>query len=528
MAFNRNPGLKCIAVVDERSAAFIALGIAQSKGEMVALCCTSGSALLNYAPAVSESYYKGLPLIVISADRPTEWIDQADSQTIRQNNALSGITIAQASLTGMQKCDDESRWYANRTINNLLLKASAVGRSGPVHLNVHLGEPLDTEADDLMDAPARVIKEMLLSNIVPASVMHKFVCEKLANRKVCMVFGFMQPDTKLTNAIRRIVNNTGFVVLAEPTANLFGCGAISCIDPVLAYIHKTEHAYKPDIVLYLGGSIVSRSLKEFIRRSGAVCYRVGTEGNVIDTFMNLEGIFNTSPLDFCKALASAVKSFGYESSYRDMWMSASSKVNNLVDDNIDSMPWCDCVAVATVLRNIPKGINLQVSNGMAVRYAMGVPVASYRRFDCNRGVSGIDGCTSTAVGANIGTDRTTLLISGDMCAQYDIAPFASGLITPKFKMVVLGNGEGNIFHVIKATRNLPEVDNLISNDVVFPAEKLAEAYGMAYFRASGKEELLGQLPNFFREKNRPAILYIDTSGQDSAHIYRKFIKNLIN
>lgn len=523
VAFARNSSLKCVSVIDERSAAFIALGIARTKKEGVALCCTSGSALLNFAPAVSEAYYSGLPLIVVSADRPLSWIDQADSQTIRQKDALADITAARYSVDG----DSSDHWYAGRMLNEALLTALKPGKNRPVHINIHLGEPLNGEIDDSEDKPTRVIRNMLPHKSIPTAVMRRFAADCLADKKVAVVIGFMQPDSSLSAALKKLSAKRNVIVLAEYVANLHNCNAITNLDALLASIRSDESDYYPDVILYAGGSFVGRSVKEFLRRSGASTYRIGFDDNLIDTFCNLCGCFETDPKSFFASLASAMVPLECSFDYSGLWHSASDAADKKTASLLEQMPWCDFSAVGRLMQILPENVNFQASNGMGVRYACSVPGIKIHRFDCNRGVSGIDGSTSTALGSTLFTDRTTVLLSGDMSAQYDIAPFASGLMDSRFKMVVISNGNGGIFHVIKATRNFPELDSLISPKVCFPAKALADAYGLAYFKAESFEELEQSARAFMNESGRPALLEIRTDGAASAELYRNFIAEFL-
>lgn len=528
VAFNRNPELRCISVVDERSAAFIALGIASAKGEPVALCCTSGSALLNYAPAVSEAYYSGVPLIVISADRPAEWIDQADSQTIRQPGVLAAMTARTLSLSSSNPSSEEYSWFVNRELNNILLAATTPGKNRPVHINIHLGEPLDLQEDDSADVSPRIVKRMLLSApAVQLQQMRAFARDVLAGRRVMIVCGFMPPDSVVGNALRKIARNGNIVIVAEYTANLRGCDAISNPDTLLTYASSRDlDSLCPDVVIYAGGSLISRQLKEFIRNSNAECYRIGLDEILTDTFCNLQGVFETSPEVFFKALASSMRNVSPETGFKSLWHTVARDADIASDNLMDTMPWSDPVAVRAILRSMPGSYNLQVSNGMPVRYVCGIPDLRCHRFSCNRGVSGIDGCTSTALGASLLTDRTTLLITGDMSAQYDIAALSSGLVTPRFKMVVMANGAGEIFHIIKATRHFAELPTLISPQVEVRWNKIADTYGMRYFEASSGEQLSAVLPSFIAEKDFPAMLCVITSSEDSASIYRTYLKSL--
>ena len=142
-----------------------------------------------------------------------------------------------------------------------------------------------------------------------------------------------------------------------------------------------------------------------------------------------------------------------------------------------------------------------------------------RRIDCNRGVSGIDGCTSTAIGASLAhTAGSTLLITGDMSAQYDLGALASTLLTPRLKIIVINNGGGGIFRYIPSTRDLPERESILSGNVNLPLEHLAEAFDFAYYKATDRPSLITALDDMYSQSARPAILEVVTPPDISTDI----------
>ena len=185
VALARREEIDKYVIVDERSAAFVALGMAQQLGEPVMLVCTSGTAVLNYAPAIAEAYYQKLPLIVVSADRPKEWIDQDDSQTIRQFEVLSQFVKKSYDIPA--RCNDDiARWYANRIVNDAMIEAMS-GRKAPVHINVQLDEPLAGLSE--YEGSQRVIEMIAPSQSVSGCDMEKLLDEAVG-KDILVIAGF--------------------------------------------------------------------------------------------------------------------------------------------------------------------------------------------------------------------------------------------------------------------------------------------------------------------------------------------------
>ncbi len=525
MALVRSGKIATHSVIDERSAAFIALGMASVSGMPVALVCTSGTAMLNYAPAVAEAYYRHIPLIVVSADRPAEWIDQDDSQTIRQSSALANIVLASYNFNGSPAGDDE-RWMINRRINEALLCATG-NCSGPVHINVAIGEPI-SGTEEIGQHNARVITR-ITGNEIPTALMREFGCEIASPLKVMVVVGFNPPDSRLNRSLRRLAQLPNFIVLAERTANLHSSDFIDVVDESLfmAMTDERLEELRPDILITTGGSLVSRPLKEQLRRWHPKHWYVGYNTGIVDCFMSVERIFDVAPVHFFMKLASAMQPHREPSGYASLWHSFYDSLK--VRLNGFKAGWSDLAAVRYIASLLPAHCNLQVSNGMTLRYLLSAPKLSVHRLDCNRGVSGIDGSVSTAVGASLEYNGDTVLLTGDMSAQYDIAALASPLITSRFRMIVIANGDGGIFRVIRTTRKLPELDHYIASRVNFPARQLADGYGFAYYEASSMNELKNVLPVFIADSSHKAMLVVRTDSVESAAVasdYYRYLRTL--
>lgn len=297
VALSRRDDVVKHVVVDERSAAFVALGIAQQSGEAVGIVCTSGTALLNYAPAVAEAYYQKLPLIVISADRPREWIDQDDSQTIRQYEALSQFVKKSYDLPA--RCDDATaQWYVNRMVNDAVIEATG-GQPAPVHINLQLDEPLGCFAD-YKEGGERVIESVQ----PPASLSTATIAllEKIASgKKVLVIAGFGKENPALSEAVEAFRETTGAVVLTETIANIRSDNAVRAIDRTLLAMDK-EDEYVPDVLITLGGALVSRMIKVLMRRHRpAEHWHVGVTSTTVDCMQSLTKRIQVDPVAFFSA-----------------------------------------------------------------------------------------------------------------------------------------------------------------------------------------------------------------------------------
>ena len=521
MAFSRSESIESYVVVDERSAAFMALGMSQRSGEPVALVCTSGTALLNYAPAVAEAYYQHIPLIVVSGDRPIEWIDQDDGQTLRQYGALSHVVKRSYDLRAEWTLATDG-WYFNRCVNDALLTALS-GEKGPVHINLSITEPLTGETD-CPPRPERLVTRIPAARVPDEESMSLLSDEFMSARKVLVVAAFMQPDEALARALSQLARLPQVVVLTETLANVRGEGFIPTIDRVYSVLDKSEWPeFAPDLLITLGGSLVSRMIKAFLRQhKPRAHWRISQGDRVVDTMQALTRQIETAPAPFIEALARRVSAVG--SDYSARWHDKERLATRLHDDYIARIGWCDLKAFSMILPAIPVGTALQLSNGTTVRYAQLFDCPQTSRNDCNRGVCGIDGSTSTAAGASCVDEAMTLFITGDMSFSYDANGLSSAYLSPRFKVIVMCNGGGGIFRFIKPTTGLPELERCFEVHRDIPVEKYADLFGLRYFEIHDEASAAEVLPRFFAESEQPAILAVHTPNVYNAEVLRGYFR----
>lgn len=525
IAANRSHSLKTRVVIDERSAGFIALGMAIETRRPVAMICTSGSAALNYGPALAEAFYRRIPLIAVTADRPAEWIDQDDSQTIRQPELFANIVKGSYNLTAERGGAVEA-WYFNRVVNDALTTALR-GPAGPVHINVQLDDPLSGCTDICM--PQRKIEcdepDAFLSGETVARL-----AREIAAKKTLIIIGFNRPYPQLADSLGSLSRRDNVVVIHEAQSNLRHVdGALGNIDATLsASANFDVKDYTPELVITAGGALLSRHVKSFLRSiSGLQHWHIGRYDRAVDCFMKLGRRVECPPATFFAQIASALGELpvAVPSLFRNIWQAMHDKAMSRVDVFVADSPWCDFTAMAALVKTLPADWNIHVSNGTAIRYLQLFDYSQLGRVECNRGVSGIDGSTSTAIGASLCFDGTTLLITGDMSAQYDMGALAFNEIPQRFKMVVLNNSGGGIFRFIGTTSALEERERCFAADVRLPLRQLADGFGFAYYRTENAGDFRRVFASFRDDNIRPAILELVTPAEISADVLKKFFSN---
>lgn len=516
MAMQASGALRCHVVVDERQAAFEALGMSLISGLPVALCCTSGSAMLNYAPALAEAYYRHLPLIVIAADRPAEWIDRLDGQTIRQPGALDNIVKASFSLP-CGRNDDEKQMIA-RLIHDAIYTANKAP-FGPVVINMPFEQPLSgtVDIDHEEFAPIKFIRpERVLSTREARTFFGWFA----SPRKVMMVCGPMQPDRRINRAVNRLSQLPNFVIVSDQNANIH-CKSITNIDAVLATSIASQGDARPDVVISVGGGVLSSNLKRYLRGLKECKFaRIGESELFADTFGAATTIFDMPPQVALPQMASALQPHRKPCDFSSIWHRKSESVTALMER---PSGWSQIEAMRLIFANLPKRVNLQLSNGLTIRLAALFKINAHR-IDANRGVNGIDGSTSTAIGAaRVYQDNITLLLTGDMSARYDIGALMSSQLPDKLRIVIFDNDGGNIFRTIPDTRTLPICESSLALGTQIDENILKANSALTVYKATDAHTLTHVLPDFYAS-NRCSVLIVKTSGDMDAKLYRERYK----
>lgn len=350
IAFDNHSDIETLVIHDERSAAFFALGVIDQIQEPVAIVCTSGSAIQNFAPAVSEAYYRQLPLIVISADRPKAWIDQGDGQTIRQMNVLSEHIRHFVDFSD-ENVSEENQWYVRRELNQAFIKATGNWK-GPVHINVGLHEPLyDTckLTPEVFQKLELVATKSILSNDTLSRISFSL------DSKVLLLCGQMTKNERLNNLISEFASNTNIAVLVENTSNLTNPNFVHCIDRALNMITDEDlEKYQPDILISIGDAVVSKKIKSFLRKNKPKQHwRVGNTFPFMDTYQSLTNSFELSALDFFEQISNLYYSKN-TINYGSLWRQKDVLAKDKSYEYLDEVEFSDLQVYDYIFQYIPE------------------------------------------------------------------------------------------------------------------------------------------------------------------------------
>ena len=513
IGFTNNPFFKCYSIADERCAAFFALGIAQQLQEPVIVVCTSGSALLNYYPALAEAFYSQIPLVVISADRPQNKIDIGDGQTIRQKNVFANHSLYNANLQENVSTEND---------NNIQMALHvSVTQKGPVHINAPFEEPLYETVSELQVQPEIIDftteeKHFSLGNLT-VETWNK------ATKKLILV-GELFPNSVEQHYLDILANDPSVVVLTEKTSNLHHPTFIDQIDTLITpFTDEDFKAFQPEILLTFGGMVVSKRIKAFLRKYKPTHHWHVDELRAYDTFGALTNHFETKINTFLSQLLTeeTIES-SYQSSIATIWKDRVAKHQEYTA----KIPFSDFKVFDFICQNVPKNSQLQVSNSSAIRYLQLFDLDKSIQVFCNRGTSGIDGSTSTAIGAALASDLPTMLITGDISFLYDSNALWNNYIPKNFKIILLNNSGGGIFRILPGHQETETFNRYFETSHQLNASHLAKMYGFDYFEANDEATLQQQYKSFLNQNEKPSILEIFTPEKENNGILLEFFRGL--
>lgn len=519
-SFTADNDFTCYSVVDERSAGFFALGIIQARQQPVAVCCTSGTAALNLGPAVAEAYYQQLPLLVISADRPSAWIGQSDGQTIPQSGMFEGMVLRSVQLPEVK--DEEEEWHCNRLINEAILSLDNNGIFGPAHINIPLSEPLFSFGYKQLPQ-VRVIRRSKGILTLPQKEEESYTTRyRLATKKMIIV-GQLPPGHGLAELLQKISDEQGVVVLADRLSNI-PTGPFDRFDAMLRTSDEEELLeLVPELVIMLGGHIVSKRLKQFIRKTGVnALWQVTPSGEVSDTFQKLTDVIRCDPAAFLQRLAT-LSAESIENRYRERWENA------VVTITPPEAIYSDIGITGHFLRQLPGGSALHLANSQAVYLTQQFNLPAGVDLFCNRGTNGIEGSLSTAVGYAAASERLTFLLTGDMSFFYDMNGLWNRHLSPHLRILLNNNGGGGIFHTLPGLNRSEALDGFVAAAHTTEARTWAEQRGFLCLTARNTEELQQQLPLFMNHKgDRPVLLEVFTSMEENSKHIASYYQQLKN
>ena len=517
LAFARHPEMEVRTISDERSAAFIALGMAQQLKQPVVLVCTSGSAALNYFPAIAEAFFQQIPLLVLTADRPPEWVDQWDGQTIFQEEVYGKHVKKSFRFPDTFAHTDQVR-HAHRISNEAILLSQQFP-AGPVHLNIPLREPFYPEEGEIFNFPKHPPVVTLESPEIRLSdaSLEKLKTELTNFNRVLLVPGQQEENPALLAVIEHLAQNQQAVVIADSLSNLQGKGTITLHDHWLGR-EELQKELAPDLVISFGKSIISKSLKLFLRKQEIQHWHIQPDGQAKDTYGRLTRILGSEPLAFLTWLATQLPPL--ESDYAQRWQLLEEQVADILPKALKEVEFGEYPAVKQILDALPATGQLQVANSMAIRYVNFLGRRA-QEICCNRGTSGIDGSNSTAVGASLVSQEPVTLLTGDMAFFYDRNAFWHNYPMPNLRVIVLNNHAGGIFRLIDGPARQPELVEFFETKQSLNASSLASEYGFDYASVTTSEELKSALVKFYEPSLQPKIIEITSSSPRNAEILKQ-------
>ena len=531
IGFTEDPYFKCYSIVDERCAAFFALGIAQQLRKPVAVLCTSGSALLNYYPAIAEAYYSNIPLVVISADRPLYKIDVGDGQTIRQDHVFDrhigySANLKQDVVHATEKIEkyapdtvdkedlkaiQESNQAYNDTELNLALNL-ALCENLPVHINVPFEEPLYNIIEDATIQPEFSFIDKTETTLIKD--LDKFAKIWNSSKRKMVLVGVDFPNTIEQKLLNQLAEDPSIIVFTETTSNIHHSNFFPSIDSIIAPIEKSDlkeelfKALQPELLLTFGGLVVSKKIKAFLRNFEPIHHWHIDEGKANDTFFSLTHHFKSNVNTFFNQFLTV--SNKVESNYFKYWNTIKLEYEKKRKEYLQDIPFSDLMVFHKIFEGNPENIQLQMANSSTIRYAQLFNLKPTIEVFCNRGTSGIDGSLSTAIGASQTNKKQTVLITGDLSFFYDSNGLWNNYLKSNFRIILINNGGGGIFRILPGQKETVNFETYFETTHNLNAEHLCRMHGLEYTFVDNENSLDNKLEEFYDDSGIGKLLEIKT------------------
>jgi 2-succinyl-5-enolpyruvyl-6-hydroxy-3-cyclohexene-1-carboxylate synthase len=537
VALWRQPEIEVTVIVDERSAGFFALGAAQASAQPVALLCTSGTAVVNYHPAVCEADESALPLVVLSADRPPELRGIGAGQTIDQIKPF-GSSVRWFCEAGTHEADDDGLLHYRSIACRALAAARGEIRPGPVHLNMPWREPLAPVAVEgavtasdplaLRGREGRPLTAVTQLDLEPSAFLLDEVAGHIAEAKSGVIVAGRQLDPELREPLAHLARVSGFPILAEPTSQL-RCGphdrsrVISTYDQLLRD-ERFAGSVAPDLVLRFGEMPTSKPLREWLVSSGADQIVVDPSGGWNEPSRRAAAILRADPTELAAGWAARLDKDPRPAP--EAWLAAERAARATIDVELENAGAISEPALHLALGRAHRdGDLVYTASSMPIRdqEAFLPPLETDALFLSNRGANGIDGLISSGIGAAHASGRPTTILSGDLGLLHDVGGLAAlrDVSTP-VRIVVIDNDGGGIFHFLPQQEALEseEFEALLGTPRGVDAGRAAALFDLPHRRL----ESLGDLPDALAAGT--GLIEVKVDRQANVDLHRRLTRSV--
>lgn len=490
-------------VTDERSAAFVALGMSLATQEPTIVCVTSGTALLNCVPAVAEAYYRHLPLLVISADRPQQWIGQYDGQTLQQTGALE--PYCRTAQINPPRSEGDC-WVNNLHINEAL-NSLYHGEGGPAHINVAIEEPMFS-FNTVQLLNERVISVTCPTNSTP---IPQNIVDIIANAKLPVLLIGQYERGDIRKEVADIVENEQMLVLPEIISDVPGNHLMNAFD----YLSTQADALKPDLVVQIGGNFVHKSFKSLLRNTSCCVIRIDEGKGLIDTFCHLQYKIQSAVQPALAQLSMKLprKHGGVAKAERRLADTAKILEEGLLADEEHLTMNCVIRHLYMKMQTLACDYTLHLANSSSVRIAGNYFKSGVQPILCNRGVNGIEGSLSAAVGYAMKMWGLSIVIIGDLSFFYDANALWNVSLPSNLRILLLNNNHGGIFDQLKGLEKSPARDKFIAaGQQIYTAAGIAQTFHIGYTDVQNFDDLRPALEHFIVPDGGSQIVEVFVNG----------------
>ncbi len=547
-AFAKNKKIKCFVNIDERSSAFFALGLAKASQTPVAVVTTSGTAAAELYPAIVEAYQQRVPLIICTADRPPELINTGANQTINQNNLYK----------------NHIRWFKNvgmpsikkiklRRLQQAALRAveiSTIKDCGPVHLNFPFRKPLEpftftAEIDSLLikeiDKSIKKIKpskNRLDSVKLRRTKRFKEIVDLIIQEEEGLIIaGPMDYNSNLRKLLNSLSSLSGYPIIADASSHLrfnITKNQNNVISNYHAFLRSSQlsNTLNPKLILQFGRTPTSTSLKDFLKNCNAQHFLVNEFGDLFDPLRKAKAVIKYNPAEFIQELMNTLAESKFK--LKDLNWLGNYKSANLLSEKIKSQIINKAAypnepgVITNLLKGLPNKAHLLIGNSSPIRdFDNFAPVMDkVITVHINRGASGIDGITSTALGI-AQLKEPAFLLTGDLSFLHDLNALAAAKnYTAGLTVILINNNGGGIFNSLPVSKDKSILNEYFLTPHNLNLKKITTSFGVDYKLVKSWEEFSAEIKKSGKKK-AVSVLEIKTDAEKSLRLRNKYFTEVV-